>query len=346
MKIRKIFLGILFILTLTTLIGCSSKKTDKDTPTTSTGEADTNDTLNSNPHSTTKTPSQKEKDQGNVMEDFNTLINSSDINLKEVISFIDNNISSASPEDASTMLMKLEELQINYLLTLEDEFANENIQLLFLAVDLETIDYNNPENLQADLVKIVQKTKDYGYKIEQAEGFYFPVIDYSIYEKYTSNVNPDIKAYFTIMESESTQVYVKDASLLIDWPVVKSKETAKTDTNPYYVAGIDNAKEFEDTFYLLQEFVANGEKEKLAEYISYPINVSIEGKKTTIKTEAEFIKNYDKVLTDAVKNAFLNQKLENVFVNYAGVMIGNGEIWISQITGTKHLYSIYAINND
>lgn len=445
MNIRKMTLGILLIVTLITVMGCSSNKADTDTPTTSPGKADTDHRTDST--ETVKTPSQTEEEQKKVMEDFNNLINNNENNLKEVITFIDKNISSTSPEDASIMLMKLEELQIKYRLTLEEEYVNENTQLLFYTIDLDGVDYNNPEKLQDELSEMVKKTRDSGYKIEQAEGFYYPVIDYSIYAKYTANVNPDIKAYFGIMETESDQVYAKDAALRIDWSeviqrglitedflkkypnfskyddiknlynryvsafmyglnntplfdyetnkineeakttyeeaiknnkdsdfiyllkgfmevlsknnykltdeveqyrdnITQSQETTQSDTNPYSVAGIEDVKEFEDTFHLLQGFVSNDEKEKLAEYVAYPINVSINGTKTAIKNETEFVKNYDKILTEEVKKVFLSQMLDNIFVNYQGVMIGNGEIWINQIVGTKHLYSIYAINNE
>jgi hypothetical protein len=46
-----------------------------------------------------------------------------------------------------------------------------------------------------------------------------------------------------------------------------------------------------------------------------------------------------------MKNIFLNQKLEDFFVNYQGIMVGNGQFWLNQLVGTKYKFSIYAINN-
>lgn len=115
--------------------------------------------------------------------------------------------------------------------------------------------------------------------------------------------------------------------------------------NPYYVAGIDNPAEFEEMFQLLQTYVKNNEKEKVASYIAYPISVTINNEKTTITTEDEFISNYDQIFNESVKTAFLNQNMKDLFVNYKGVMVGEGQLWFSIIEGTTHKYSIYGINN-
>ena len=50
-------------------------------------------------------------------------------------------------------------------------------------------------------------------------------------------------------------------------------------------------------------------------------------------------------MTAKVKAALLAQKVEETFVNYKGVMVGQGELWITMLSGTKQLYTIYGINN-
>ena len=127
--------------------------------------------------------------------------------------------------------------------------------------------------------------------------------------------------------------------------VSESSEKKLQELNPYSVAGIDNPIEFEKMFQLLQEYVKNNEKEFVASYIAYPISVTINNVKTTIKTEAEFVSNYDEIFNESVKNAFLNQNVKECFVNYKGVMVGDGQLWFSMIEGTTHKYSIYGINN-
>lgn len=123
------------------------------------------------------------------------------------------------------------------------------------------------------------------------------------------------------------------------------KSTDNKANNRYAVAGINNPIEFETQFNTVKALVTKGNKLEVAKYILYPINVNINGAKTTINKEADFIKNYDSIINTKVKNAFVNQKVENTFVNYQGVMVGNGELWFTESDKVKNKYCIYAINN-
>ncbi|WP_315120144.1 hypothetical protein [uncultured Clostridium sp.] len=131
---------------------------------------------------------------------------------------------------------------------------------------------------------------------------------------------------------------------------IKTNPDVKTDedkiTNRYSIAGIDNPSEFEDAFNKIKELVASDDKEKVSEYINFPINVHIDGKKVAIETKNQFIKNYDEIFNDNVKAKLANQKVEETFVNDNGVMVGDGEIWISVFNNSTHKYLIYAINNN
>lgn len=124
----------------------------------------------------------------------------------------------------------------------------------------------------------------------------------------------------------------------------KDKTEVKEKTpNRYSIAGIDDAVEFERAFKNIQLLVAKGEKEKVAEYISYPL-VGVNNK---ITTKAEFIKNYDSIITKEVKNALVNQKVEETVVNYKGVMVDDGKIWFAAnpaSNSTSPKYIIFAIN--
>lgn len=99
----------------------------------------------------------------------------------------------------------------------------------------------------------------------------------------------------------------------------------------------------------IQDYIINNSKEKLAEDISYPISVKINGKNTKIQNKAEFIKNYDLIFNPSYKQAMTNASVKYMFANYKGVMFGEGEynMWINEIAsnnGTSKLM-ITAINN-
>lgn len=121
--------------------------------------------------------------------------------------------------------------------------------------------------------------------------------------------------------------------------------TKKPIKNRYSVAGISNPKQFETTFNTIKNLVAKNKKSEVANHVSYPITVKINGKKVKISNKSQFVKNYNKIITPKVKKAFLNQNIGNSFVNYQGVMVGNGEVWLNQCKTQNGNYGILAINN-
>lgn len=468
MKIKKTLLGLGIGMVLVSQTACSKK--DAETPEVTeavsteaevgTEETDASTQNETSPENNVKADDTNEntdsdtavvEDDKAVMEEFEKLTTTDDNQLSEIITHIKKNISTVSPENAGLMLIRLEELQILNCTKLEEKYFPESIQQAFQKVDQDKLDYNQAENItDAELKELVQETIESGYRIEQAEGFYYPIINYSNYKEFNAFAASDIKSYYDLMAVESDQVFAKDAALVIGWDEVvkralaqeeflskyststkavdvnelyqkyiniafyglnntplfnydtnlidqeakttyemflkkdmgstflaklkeflaildKSKgklseeadkfreETVeamsaptamgKVDPNRYATAGIDNAAEFEQTFRLLQELVRKGDSKTVSEYIVYPISVNVDGSRREIKDAKQFVKNYDKIMTQTVIDAFLNQAVEETFVNYKGVMVGNGELWFNMIEGTQHTYSIYGINN-
>ncbi|WP_052676052.1 stalk domain-containing protein [Paenibacillus sp. IHBB 10380] len=117
-----------------------------------------------------------------------------------------------------------------------------------------------------------------------------------------------------------------------------------TTTNRYEVAGIEYPQEFEAFFSKVQKRVADGDKAGVADLVHYPLNVNSNGKTAVIKTKQQFINEYDQIMTDKVQKALKNQEVQNTFVNYQGVMVGDGEIWFNVSNKDPHTFYIYAIN--
>ncbi|WP_335672062.1 DUF4087 domain-containing protein [Phyllobacterium zundukense] len=69
----------------------------------------------------------------------------------------------------------------------------------------------------------------------------------------------------------------------------------------------------------------------VAAAVRYPIGVEINGKASTIKSASQFVKNYDAIMTREITDAVVKQKLDDLFVNWKGIMFGDGEIWINGI---------------
>jgi len=96
--------------------------------------------------------------------------------------------------------------------------------------------------------------------------------------------------------------------------------------------------------------VAAGNKVWLADNISYPITVHTYDTAGTstgtlkIKDKESFLKNYSAIFTAAFKEKLLYDMPFDLFGNYLGYMLGNGDIWVT-VGSNKDTLQISAINN-
>lgn len=163
-----------------------------------------------------------------VMGDFSNLMAKSP-EISEVIQFMDDNESKVSPQNVSAMILALEGLQINYLPTFEQKFtSNEDLQVKFRDLFKGVVDTSKVNNIaDADIKTLLEEAKNSGYKIETAEGYYFPIIDYQFFKTYSSKGTEEIQDYINIMANESTQVPAKDGALMISWDEIVKRALAQ-----------------------------------------------------------------------------------------------------------------------
>lgn len=113
----------------------------------------------------------------------------------------------------------------------------------------------------------------------------------------------------------------------------------------YAVAVSDKSdKDVEAYVSRIQSLVTKGDKKQLVEEVSYPIKVNIKGVKTEILNKEEFIKRYDEIFHNKYKEAISNAFTKYMFVNWQGIMFGEGNynMWINEIDS---MLKITAINN-
>ena len=122
-------------------------------------------------------------------------------------------------------------------------------------------------------------------------------------------------------------------------------DTIQEGKNPFEVAGIQNPKAALTVFEALKAAIAQGNKAEVANHILYPLHVNNENDKRLIQTRGEFVKQYDTIITQSIKDAIANQSAEELFANYQGIMIGNGEIWLGGSTDSPQVVGIIAINH-
>jgi hypothetical protein len=165
-----------------------------------------------------KVSTSKVETENKIMSEFRLLIGTNP-KLKSVIEFIDKNIPNVTKENGFAMVEDLEQIQEKYLTSLEEKFFSsgdiqDKISKLYKSgLDLSKINDIKDEELKTLLLE----TRDSGYRIETAEGMYFPMMNYEYYKKYNTYVTADMKEYIDIMAVETNKVPAKDAALIIGW---------------------------------------------------------------------------------------------------------------------------------
>ena len=113
-------------------------------------------------------------------------------------------------------------------------------------------------------------------------------------------------------------------------------------------AGITNA---ETRLFLtgLQEAVHAGDVVAVSQMIHYPIYVELNGQPTQLASPEQLQQEYSRVFTPGVQIAIAEQKFAELFVNWKGVMLGNGEVWFSGVCldedCNEYDIGIMAVNN-
>jgi len=98
----------------------------------------------------------------------------------------------------------------------------------------------------------------------------------------------------------------------------------------YSLADIQSESEVESFVRKFILDVNNNNAKSIANYLYYPLGVYIKGNPTVINNRAEFVTNYSEIFTKGVKAAIACQNVEQLGVQTTGVMIGQGEVWISK----------------
>jgi len=94
---------------------------------------------------------------------------------------------------------------------------------------------------------------------------------------------------------------------------------------------LGDAADYKELFYAFKVALEEGKSDIVVSLVTYPLTVTIDGEEATYDTEQELLDAYDSVFIEPIVLAVSNQEYGDLFVNSEGVMIGNGEVWISGI---------------
>lgn len=144
--------------------------------------------------------------------------------LPAAIKFADENISYLPPGYAGELINELEIKHMFNLPVIEEKYFKTSIQEKMLDLYLKNFDlsiFNELDLIEnitdPELKGLLRETRLTGYRVETAEGMFFPVIDYEFYQRYLPYLDHDFRAYIELMSLESSNPPAKDAALVIGW---------------------------------------------------------------------------------------------------------------------------------
>lgn len=108
-------------------------------------------------------------------------------------------------------------------------------------------------------------------------------------------------------------------------------------------------KEVENFVKHIKSSIMKNDKDWIANHVKYPLYTTLNNEKAIkIKNKQQLFDHFDQVFHKTFKEKIQTYCPCNLFHNYQGVMLGNGEIWIYQKPNSnenKYDYYIISINN-
>ena len=107
-----------------------------------------------------------------------------------------------------------------------------------------------------------------------------------------------------------------------------TEQSVDEDSDYYAICTSYSKEEIESFAKTIKTLILNKEWEELADKVTYPITIG----NIECSNEEDFKKIvFDDILTDDFYTALEEESCEEMFCNYAGIMLGDGQVWISEI---------------
>ncbi|MFK4304646.1 hypothetical protein ABH892_004812 [Paenibacillus sp. RC254] len=207
----------------------------------------------------TTTTSQSESVQ-NISNTFEQLLRQPG-KLPQAFAYLQKHIQSIPASQATIMTLHLENAQTKQLDSYSQALYPASVQTKINTIYKPGDSFTNVISRTKDtnLKKLLTQTRDAGYKLETAEGMYYPVINYEKYKVFGKHTTADIRSYIDIMAVESGQAATKDAALHIGYQQLSGRVLAQEDfLNKYPHSNRTLAvKELHDLYYFYTFYGTN-----------------------------------------------------------------------------------------
>lgn len=195
-----------------------------------------------------------EAEQQKIISQFEELLEGS-ANETDIIRYVDNNLIYLSKENASKLVLGVEQAQRKNIEARVEAFSKASIQeQLLKEFDYTyTIDKILTKIDDQSLKEFLTEIRESGYKLLCTEGSFYPIIDYELYKKYMNYITDELKDYIEIMAAESNNTTLNDAAITISWDEL----TERTFRSEKFINDYPDAKKLNEIKELYLLYVRN-----------------------------------------------------------------------------------------
>ena len=130
--------------------------------------------------------------------------------------------------------------------------------------------------------------------------------------------------FISLLISLTSFAYTQEKNLRIS-PV--TNESSGCDLK---ITGIDDREAFLNYFSLLKVAASKKNQSQIEKLVIFPLRVNSNLKHKVIKDIATLDKVFSSVFTPKILSMISSQQLEKLFCRDQGVMLGNGEVWLTK----------------
>jgi len=229
---KKLFFILLMIALVTAVLAACMQQTDTDPTVIAQTAIEPENTVPNYPagqinENSSELPGNDASDSGEHSEastgsDYETIMADTKMSPADMLVYIRENGEKLSAGQTANLVLRLEQLQTDGLTAMTERYfdADQSELLTDKTYDFETGEINIDSIKNESLREVLADARRNGYRTETAEGSFFPVIDYSIYENFSSMLPEDLSSYFSLMAVESGNKPASDGGLVIGWDEV------------------------------------------------------------------------------------------------------------------------------
>ncbi|CAI6078887.1 hypothetical protein [Cohnella sp. JJ-181] len=156
----------------------------------------------------------------------------SDMSAAELSGVLDDKLKQAQPETGDALVRTMLDYYDRSLPGIQAKFEPQNVQEALRKLDWPPTDDGIGKIGDEQVRTLVQEAVSGGYKLETAEGMFFPVVDYGKLKRADAHVTASMKDYIALLAVESDQKSASDGGLVIE----RSEVAARAAQAEAYVA--------------------------------------------------------------------------------------------------------------